>query len=83
MSSSVLQDLLRKKMSIRKKKLSTIQRKAFNTDLATGIRDSLFILGYRDWLNVLICTLKPEYFLSNIDFDEKLVLKIFGVLKQT
>ena len=81
MSSSVLQDLLRKKMSI--KKLSTIQRKAFNTDLATGIRDSLFILGYRDWLNVLICTLKPEYFLSNIDFDEKLVLKIFGGLKQT
>ena len=79
MSSSVLQDLRRKKMSIKEKN----QRKAFNTDLATGIRDSLFILGYRDWLNVLICTLKPEYFLSNIDFDEKLVLKRFAGLKQT
>ena len=79
MSSSVLQDLRRKKMSI--KKLSTIQEK--KTDLATGIRDSLFILGYRDWLNVLICTLNPEYFLSNIDFDEKLVLKRFAGLKQT
>ena len=33
-------------------------------DLATGIRLSLLILGWRDWLKVVMLTLKPEYFLQ-------------------
>ena len=44
--------------------------------LATGISDSLWILGYLDWLNVRILILNPVYFLISFKVSSS-VLKEF------
>ena len=45
-------------------------------DLATGIRLSLLILGWRDWLKVLMLTLNPEYFLQGYETCETSLLGV-------